>query len=171
MRLSQNTPPQEEPLTLEDMKTFLRINSDQEDATLTQLLQSARAYVEDATGRALIKQKWRLEIVPPYPPLSPLVQRRKRRLEITLPRPPLLRIESVQHKEKTVPFDVDGNTMILPATLWDEPLSILYWAGYGETRSAVPPTLHYAVLMVVRALYDQRPVEGTLLNPFRVYRL
>ena len=61
----------QEPVTLEEVKAYLRISSEQEDGLLKTLISSARSYVEGATGRALLKQGWVLHLTPPYPPFPP----------------------------------------------------------------------------------------------------
>lgn len=88
MRLLQKINPQREPFILEEVKVFLRLQGDQEDALLPTLLSSARAYVEDVTQRSLLKQQWELTLKAPYSPPSPLVRQREKHIEISLPRPP-----------------------------------------------------------------------------------
>ena len=171
MRLTQKIPPTKEPFTLEEAKLFLRIVSDQENSHLLHLLSSARAYVEDVTGRALLKQQWLLEIKPPYPPHSPLVKRQGRHVEMRLPRPPLIEVVSIETKDKSIAYNLEENKVILPSTVWDQNLSILYWAGYGEESETLPPTLKQALLMVMAAFYEHQKVDSTLLSPFRVHHL
>lgn len=169
MRLLQKISPHREPFTLEEVKIFLRLSGDQEDALIHTLLSSARAYVEDVTQRSLLKQQWELTLKPPYSPSSPLVRRREKHIEISLPRPPLMEVESVQSKETPLPYVIEGNKVILSPMHGDKSISILYWAGYGEESTALPPTLRHAILMVVRAFYDQQKVDLSLLSPFKVH--
>ena len=169
MRLLQKVTPQREPFTLEEVKIFLRLQGDQEDAWLPTLLSSARAYVEDVTQRSLLKQQWELTLKPPYSPPSPLVRQREKHIEISLPRPPLMEVESVQSKETALPYVIEENKIILSPMHWDKNISVLYWAGYGEESTALPPTLRHAILMVLRAFYDQQKVDLSLLSPFKVH--
>lgn len=62
--LERVTQPELEPVTLAQMKVSLRGFSSVTslDADITSLIQGAREWVEDYTGRALIDQKWRLNI-------------------------------------------------------------------------------------------------------------
>lgn len=62
--LERVTHPATEPITLAAMKTHLREFSSvtARDADITALVQGAREWVEDYTGRALIDQEWRLSI-------------------------------------------------------------------------------------------------------------
>jgi uncharacterized phiE125 gp8 family phage protein len=171
MQLHLKIPPTQEPTTLEELKSHLRIASDQEDSFLRDLLASARAYVEGATGRALLKQGWSLELTPPYPPSSPLVVKSQGDLKITLPRPPLLGVESVQTKGKSVPYTAQEDKLTLSSLFWEKPLSIRFWAGYGEDPTALPPDLKMAVLMAARFLYDGQKVEVPLLRPYKVLKI
>jgi uncharacterized phiE125 gp8 family phage protein len=55
-RYSVATPPAEEPVTLDEAKTFARIDVDDDDALVTALITASRIAVERETGRALITQ-------------------------------------------------------------------------------------------------------------------
>lgn len=169
MRLLQKTVPQRELFTLEDVKIFLRLQGDQEDTLLSTLLSSAQAYVEEVTQRSLLKQQWQLTLKPPYSPSSPLVRQREKHIEISLPRPPLIEVESVQNKETILSYIIEENKIILSPMHWDKNISVIYWAGYGEESAALPPTLRHAILMVLRAFYDQQKVDLSLLSPFKVH--
>lgn len=169
MRLLQKISPQREPFTLEEVKIFLRLSGEQEDALIPTLLSSARAYVEDVTQRSLLKQQWELTLKPPYSPPSPLVRQREKHIEINLPRPPLIEVELVQSREIVIPYAIEENKIILSPMYKDKNISVLYWAGYGEEPSTLPPTLRHALLMVLQAFYDQQKVNLSLLNPFKVH--
>ncbi|HUX80096.1 MAG TPA: head-tail connector protein [Alphaproteobacteria bacterium] len=171
MQLFLKTPPAQEPLTLEEVKAYLRLPSDQEDDYLRSLIVSARAYVENATGRALIEQKWLMQLRPPYPCNTPLIKAWGKNLEIKLPYPPLWSVESVKSQGKPADYRTEDNKVLLPPFLWDKEISITYWAGYGKTAGSLPPDLKMAVLMAVRCFYDQQPMDLALLKPFKVYRL
>src|SRR3989338_213142 len=75
MDLTLQIPACEEPLTLEEVKSYLKISTTYDDEHLQALISTARASVESLTGRALLKQKWKLSLKPPYPKTSPLVKR------------------------------------------------------------------------------------------------
>lgn len=171
MQLHLKAPPLQEPITLEEVKTYLRISSEQEDGILKTLISSARSYVESATGRALLKQGWVLHLTPPYPPSFPLVKDEKGELSITLPLPPLLSVTSVKMKGKDVPYTVAEMKLKLSPTLWEKPLSIAFWTGYGEDPLSIPADLRMAVLMGVRFLYERQKIELPLLTPYKVRRL
>jgi hypothetical protein len=56
------TAPAAEPVTLDELKTHLRITGTDEDAYLTVLIAEARQEIEDATGIAFITQEWLLTL-------------------------------------------------------------------------------------------------------------
>lgn len=171
MQLFLKTPPVEEPLSLAEVKTYLRITSDQEDRHIQELIASARAYVESVTGRALLKQKWLMQLKPPYPRVSPLIKWTGKDLEIMIPHPPLMEVESATAEEKKLPFKVRENKIFLSASFMEKDLSITYWAGYGTTHNSLPPDLKMAVLMATRAFYDHHKVDLSLLHTYKVHRL
>lgn len=168
MELFLKTPPKQEPLTIDEVKSYLRISTDQEDSFLLNLIASSRAHVESITGRALLKQQWQLGLKPPYPPSSPLVRRMENHIMIQIPKPPLLEVESVTLKGSDISFIQEENKLILSPLFWEKEITLTYWAGYGETASSLPANLKMAVLMATRFFYDQQPVELPLLKPFKV---
>lgn len=171
MQLFLKTPPIQEPLSLEEVKAYLHVSSDQEDDTMRLLIASARAHVESVTGRSLLKQKWMMQLTPPYPRTSPLVKWAGKELEILLPRPPLLEIESVMIEGEEIPFKMKESKISFSSAVMERDLSVTYWAGYGEIPSALPPDLRMATLMATRFLYDQHKVELPLLHPYKVHRV
>lgn len=54
------TPPAEEPVSLAEAKAFMRLDGDDEDALLTELIGTARHYLETVTNLSLVSQTWRL---------------------------------------------------------------------------------------------------------------
>ena len=171
MHLFLKIPPTEEPLTLQEVEDYLKLPSNQDEAFVKTLIAAARSYIENVTGRALLKQKWELHITPPYPPSSPLVKRRGKELEIELPRPPLLHVEAVKAAQKEVSFTIKDGKVCLPSSFWDQELVLTYWAGYGDTALSLPPALKMASLMAARFIYDNQTGELALLAPFKVHRL
>jgi uncharacterized phiE125 gp8 family phage protein len=55
-------PPTSEPITLEEAKLHLRVDSNVEDTLITALIKSARSKVENDTWRSLITQTWKLNM-------------------------------------------------------------------------------------------------------------
>lgn len=54
------TAPASEPVTTSEVKTFLRIDSSDEDTLLSNLITAARQSAESYTGRAFITQTWKM---------------------------------------------------------------------------------------------------------------
>lgn len=54
--------PAQEPVSLVDMKTYLRLCDDGEDDLVASLITTARLAVESATGRLMLRQTWRLTL-------------------------------------------------------------------------------------------------------------
>ena len=54
------TPPALEPLTLDEAKAYLRVDTAADDDLIAALIAGARIHVEAQTRRALITQSWRL---------------------------------------------------------------------------------------------------------------
>ncbi|MBI3440665.1 MAG: phage head-tail connector protein [Proteobacteria bacterium] len=59
-RLVETTPPATEPLTLSEMKLFLRVDHGNDDTLVTGLISTARQLCENATGRSLITRSYSL---------------------------------------------------------------------------------------------------------------
>lgn len=171
MYLTLKVPPSREPLTLEETKVYLRLNTDQEDQHVKDLISAARAYVEGITGRALLKQGWLLTLTPPYPPSSPLVENKQGELTLSLPLPPLIRVISIKAKGKDIPYIKEEDKIKLSPLYWGCSLSISFWAGYGETPESIPPDLKMAVLMGTRSLYEGQDMRLPLLTPYKVMKI
>ena len=59
MGLSRTTAPEQEPVTLEQLKGHLKITHDEEDDILRIYLRAAVQWCEDFTNRALVTQQWK----------------------------------------------------------------------------------------------------------------
>jgi uncharacterized phiE125 gp8 family phage protein len=86
------TPPTEEPLELAEAKLHLRIEESQtaEDGLVDALIRAARQYVEEYTGRALVKQTWKLT-------LDRFPTDCGRDMPIRVPLPPLRSVGSIKY--------------------------------------------------------------------------
>lgn len=60
MTWAVTTPPSEEPISLADAKTHLRVRSTAEDTLIEIWIATARAHIEDVCERALMPQQWTL---------------------------------------------------------------------------------------------------------------
>ena len=104
------TKPTVEPVSLEQAKAHLRVDTTDQDDLIEALITAARQRIEDETGRALITQT--LEIAMDYfvePPdlrfvTLPYITPAK---AIALPRPPLQSLKRISY------YDGDGNEVML----------------------------------------------------------
>lgn len=162
------TGPAAEPVSLDEARAHLRVETDEEDALIARLIAAARGEVEAATRRRLIAQTWRM-FLDAWP--------RGGRVEIPLV--PLREVLSV-----TV-YDAAGDGEAMPASAYivdvsAEPARMLVRrpvppgqslngieidvvAGYGEEGDAVPAPLRQAVLMLVGHWFARR--EAVLAEP------
>ena len=182
------------PVSLEQVKQYLRIDSDIENDLLTQLIKSATVMVENHTGRALINQIWQIDI-------DCFDQKRLRQglaiipsaeQKIMLPRVPFQEIEGdvvlVQgeksSKAKNYYITMSGGCVIRQALQENELIRVTYKAGYGDGPEDVPFSLRQAVMMVTAQLYENRlgghkehhslvlnQAVQTILAPYRHYHI
>ncbi len=180
--------PATEPVTLADLKAWLRLDGGDEDDLLVALLTAARLAVEEASGRRLVTQDWRL-VRDAWPPDGVLI----------LPLAPVQAVTVVRVR------DAAGGAMVLPPSAWlldaanDPPRLLLVGsppvpgrrlggievdvtAGYGPP-AAVPEPLRMAVRLTAARLFEHRgdgqdetgaavpPAAAALIAPSRRVRL
>lgn len=155
-------PPATEPVTLAEVRQFLRLDQTDEDDLLATLITAARLMVEAAAGRCLIEQAWRI-----------VLDRWPSRGEIRLPLSPVARIEAARV------YDLLGAAQPVSAAALslqrntDPPLirvtgevpeigrshgaiEIDIVAGYGPSAAAVPAPLRQAVLRLAARWFEER---------------
>lgn len=193
MTLTLIEPPAAEPVGLADIKAFLKVGHDEEDALIGALVAAARLHVEAAVRRLLVAQGWRLTL-DAWPaasgPPGGLVD---------IPLGPVLQVDIV------AVLDADGAPVPLDPSTWtaetagipariqvrDAPapglplggIRIDYTAGYGEPAD-VPAPLVQAVRLLAAHWYEARePVAfggpatrvpdtvTALIAPYRVLSL
>jgi uncharacterized phiE125 gp8 family phage protein len=162
--LRVKTPPPVEPVDLMEAKQHLRVDTDSDDALITEMIVSARAMVEQWTGRAMITQTLVWTFSDSWGGT----------LAYNLPRSPAMAVNTVSQ------FASDGSTVALAsdqyvAFLAPEPAKITFTAapadgtqyaqiefaaGYGNTAADVPAPLKQAILMVVGYTYEHRGDEA-----------
>lgn len=180
------TPPNVEPITLDEAKAHLRVTHAAEDALITALITVARTDCENELQRSLITQTW--EVARDAFPAA-----------IELLRGPLQTITSVKFD------DVAGNEQTLdPITYrvdtyrltgwvvsdtdyeWPETrqqvnaVRVRYVAGYGATAADVPAPIKQWILIRLGQLFEHReqvaagvsiapvPYVASLLDSYRV---
>jgi uncharacterized phiE125 gp8 family phage protein len=198
MRTETVTSATGEPLTLEEVKTHLRleVGETNEDEYLEDLIVSARQRVEAITGRSLMPQQkyvylddWEVD----------------NEDYIHMPDPPLRSITSTGVRYT----DSDGDSTTFSSTSWSEdtvsipgrlvleygeswptvvlnsnnPIRIRYNCGYS-TRAAIPRAIKTAMKILVADMYENRELHyisqgqsianidtvDALLSPYRVWK-
>lgn len=180
------TAPLKEPVTIDEMKTYLRIDQDAEDTLLRAFITTARVHLEHLTSRHFITQSWRVVIEAPIGE------------QIRLPLQPIRVLTSIAI------LDRDGNLTDLgngslsirsprdPALLFNgkaltlqqgQRLQLDLVTGYGDEPQDVPEPLRLAIRMIAadwfekRLVYEPDAAPGlsqavqSLIAPYRVIHL
>jgi uncharacterized phiE125 gp8 family phage protein len=169
MNLTLFTAPTTEPLTLDEVKSFLRIDSSLDDIYIYSLIVAARKYCENFQNRAYITQTWELSLED-WP--SEVIE---------LPKGNLQSITSVIYKDSTgVSTTISTSDYVVstrgivgrvtPAygKLWPtftpyplDPIVIKFVCGYG-TAEDVPDTIKQAMYLLISHWWENRiPVSQT----------
>jgi uncharacterized phiE125 gp8 family phage protein len=183
MRVKLKTEPTIEPVTVNEMKTHLHMDSDvtAEDTYLSSLIIAARTQVEQHTRRALITQTW-YQYLDSFPSDN----------YIKLPFGELSSVTSVKYKTSAgvetaltvttqylVDSDAEPGRIVLPYSVsWPSftaysvnPIIIEFICGYG-VHSNVPESLKAAIKLIVGDLYEGNfEVNEAAQNLMRSYKL
>ena len=171
--------PAVEPITLAEMKAYLRVDDDDDaqDSVIAGLIKAARLTVEGASRRVLIEQRWRV-VLDRWPPDR----------VVPLPLSPLISVESIKV------FDAKGAAAGIAAEAIDgdrfgdppriavadapEPgkarngILIEVLAGYGSAAEAVPAGLRLAIKILVAHWFENRgDVAGAQILPLEAFAL
>ena len=160
--LVETSPPATDPLTLDEVKNFLRVDANSDDALITSLITAARLFCEGNTGRSLITRSYSL-FLDSWPELR----------VIELPYPPLLSVTQVNVYAVDNSFvtldpvnyyvDTAGGRIVLadsavrplPGRIANG-IEIQFTAGYGVTENDVPALLRQGMLQLIAHLYEHR---------------
>lgn len=181
------TPPASEPLTLAEVKEFLRVDHSDDDATLAIFIAAARQLCESYTRLALMPTTFE-EYFDDFPQYTGTYKD-----EIRLSRSPVSAVTYVKY--------IDGNETTITASASDYKTDLIsqparispdngwfgtyetinavfirYVAGYANAAS-VPAPLKHGMLLVIGDMYENRtdsvkrlPTAAEYLwNPYRVF--
>lgn len=161
------TQPVIEPITVEYLKLFARVDGDEEDELLASFIKTARTMMEQYLGRALIHQTITLNM-DHWPGMI-----------INLPRPPLISITSVNTlDEDDTATEYDSSyyyaiTTSEPGQLvirmgYTPPINsareyggyqVVYLAGYGSGTTSVPQPIRDGIAIWATDIYDNRKMS------------
>lgn len=158
-------------LTLEDLKSHLRVEIDDDDPVVSRMLATATSHVEAFLSRQLMPATFVLKL-DGFPAC-----------DIALPRPPLASVTSIEY------VDIGGQTQLVspadytvddisepgrirlaygaswPSTLAvEQAVTITYVAGYADADS-IPPDILQAIRETVTLYYEERGETGTETLP------
>ncbi|MFM8702016.1 MAG: head-tail connector protein [Hyphomicrobiales bacterium] len=189
MNMIPITGPSVEPITLAEMKLWLKVDGTEDDTVINALIVSARLAVEAVTKRALITQSWRV-----------VLDAWRQGGLIRLPMGPLqavtaARVYDAAGAATTVPvsnFLVDNSSRLPRVIVTGQVptpgrvisgIEIDCTLGFGATGSTVPDPLRLAMRLLVTFWFENRgdvPISGaanwpesvlTLLTPYTTRRL
>lgn len=154
--------PNMEPVSLEDMQTFLRVDQTEENVLIQALITSARLIIEAQVRRIFIGQTWRF-VRNQWPPDD----------HVPLPLGPVLNLIQVKvYNRNGIGSLVDASLYGLDKTLQPpcvvlnqnipipgrpvQGIEIDVRLGYGETVADVPQPLRQAIKMLVARWFENR---------------
>ncbi len=172
--VEQVAAPRVEPVSLADIKVFVRIEETDEETLIESFISVARRAAEEYMGRSLMNQQWKLSY-DGYPPQS-----------VKLPYGPVNSIVSVNiFQVDEISATLASNSYYLtPARdmiLFDvipcgHRVEIIYEAG-ALLASDIPPSIYQGVLSHAAALYEHREnatmpeSSKALYAPYREVRI
>lgn len=187
MPLIQTVAPAIEPVSLEEARQHLRIDSDfqGDDGLIGMIISAARRAAENITSRSLITQQWRLVLDAfPGPSLMGVPPGKSYSLPnhgIQLDRGTVQSIDSIQYQAMNGQWytmsasdyaaDLSGcPARITPAfgKIWPITLpqigtvKVNYTAGYGDNAADVPEGIRHWILMMVGTCYENREMVAIL---------
>ena len=183
------TPPAVEPISLEEAKAFLRVETSDEDAIIASLIASARIHVEAQAQLALVTQQWRI-VLDCWPAHGRIAVRPGPLRGVTAAR--VFDFDSETRAVDTQSLVPDKGSSMLAFMPWMLPMptriaagiEIDVTVGFGDSAADVPEPLRQAVRLYVAHWYENRAVlaaEGAtvalpssaagLIAPFRMLSL
>ena len=168
------TPPASLPVTLAKVKEFLKVENNDDDTLLDDLIKQAVSHIENLAQRKLISQEWRVYF--DELPQNGILE---------LPLSPVIAQAIVRY------FDETGNEQILPATDFEiDPhscparvyvksalclgrelngLEVDVQVGFGSSGNEVPGDIIRAIMLTIAHWYEFRgavhPADQPLSNP------
>ncbi|MGM9582163.1 MAG: head-tail connector protein [Phascolarctobacterium sp.] len=174
MRLECIVEPEQEPVTLEEVKAYLRIDDDSEDVLLQALIKAAREYCENYQRVAYFPRTMRLTLAPGEWGSSLELPRTK--YGCTVEKVYSVDLQGIQKDvEGSFQFAIVGNIntnlVVVDDTPYSNTLAIEYIAGSEEQP---PEAVKTAIKLLVSGWYENRlPASDKANNvvPYGVFAL
>lgn len=179
--------PLQEPVSLGQVKSFLKVDDESDDSLIEDIIKAARQFVEDFTGQSLLEQHWQLKIFPKANlkfSMLTILRPTVCGVSLRLPKVPIIDIEKVwiqynSQKSYTLSenmYRLEGDAcnaqLVIPSIhLGEYPLNIHYKAGYGENPTTIPPLFIQAILMKCAELYENRGDQISIIQPSAIEQL
>ncbi len=169
-----HTGPEQQAVTLDEVKSHLRVSHNDDDIYLSSLAAAATIHAENITGRRIITQSWNL-----YEDAWP------GDVDIYIPFGTLQQVDHItyrNHLNEVTTWETSNYIVDLPGNLvrlaWDaswpaasdpypvNPIEIRFTCGYGNHPQHVPAALRLAILGLVAHWYASREpvVIGTIVS-------
>jgi uncharacterized phiE125 gp8 family phage protein len=178
--------PAVEPVTLGEMKDYLRLDGEHQDDLVLGLVKAARLMVEAASRRILVEQRWRV-MLDCWPEGG----------TVLLPLSPLIAVESIEVFDHAGAATAIASEAIVADALSDPPrvtvtpvpqpgrvrngIAIMLRTGFGSAPEDVPASLRLAIKILVARWFENRgdvageqtlpPEALALIAPFQRSRL
>lgn len=156
VRSRLKTPPETEPVSVDEAKEQSVVTHDEHDAMFERLITAARQLAEQRTGRALITQTWRQS-------------QEADGNTVCLRRWPVLEVVKVADDEgELAAEEYQAELGDHPAVIASRPLvgtvTVEYQAGYGAEADAVPGPIRQWMLATIASMYEHREtaIAGTI---------
>ncbi|HEY8382746.1 MAG TPA: hypothetical protein VIL09_11420 [Microvirga sp.] len=179
--------PAVEPVTLPEMRAFLRLDTEAEDSLVAGLVKAARLLVEASSRRILVQQRWRL-VLDRWPtgrhvhlPLSPLIAVERIRVKLSATEIVELAAAAFAAEAAADPPRIAVGADAPEPGVARGGILIDVSAGYGPAPDAVPEPLRLAIRLVAARWFENRgdvageqrlpPEALALVTPYRRLRL
>lgn len=183
------TPANSTPVTLDEVKRHLRIDTDDEDVYLQDLIQASTNHLEAVSGLKLLTQTWRQFF--DTPPADNLLETSLAPVQSVLE----MRIYDQNGDAKLIDLtNVELDTVSVPVRLWIQEnlasykpingIEIDFLVGFGDLPMDIPDSIRRALLLLIAHAYEFRgaiPASSqpasepngfkTLIAPFRRVRI
>lgn len=160
-----------EPISLIEAKTFLRVDTTEDNDLITRLIKTATGQCELYTKKSLVTKKYKLSLY------------EKAENYVKLPYGPAQSIESIKKIDEEANaelinpdnynLDTESSRIILKTNLYEYKIEIIYTTGYGDA-SDVPEDIKQGLLMHIAKMYDERngysPIPQASIYIYNRYR-